>query len=83
VVATDVWRKVPGPVRWLMKRFMISPEQGAHSSLTTATSPELATQTGRYYDVDGTEKAPNKLADDEALAATLWTKSAEWTGLPA
>jgi NAD(P)-dependent dehydrogenase (short-subunit alcohol dehydrogenase family) len=81
VVATDVWRKVPGPVRWIMKKFMITPEQGAVASLRCATAPELATETGRYYDVGGKEKRPNRLADDADLAKTLWTKSAEWTGL--
>jgi retinol dehydrogenase 12 len=83
VVATDVWRKVPGPVRWVMKKFMITPEQGAQSSLRCATDPALATESGRYYDVGGKEKRPARLADDTELAKTLWTKSAEWTGLPA
>ena len=83
VVATDVWRKVPAPFRWLMKRFMITPEQGAHSSIRCATDPELATETGRYYSADGREKRPAKLADDTVLAAQLWQRSAEWTGLPA
>lgn len=83
VVATDVWRRVPGPLRWLIKRFMISPEQGAVASLRCATDPALAGQTGRYYDVGGKEKEPSKLADDAELARTLWTRSAEWTGLPA
>jgi NAD(P)-dependent dehydrogenase (short-subunit alcohol dehydrogenase family) len=83
VVATDVWRKVPAPVRWVMKKFMVTPEQGAHSSLRTATDPELASETGRYYDADGKEKRPSALADDTELATQLWTRSAEWTGLPA
>jgi retinol dehydrogenase 12 len=83
VVATDAWRQVPAPVRWLMKKFMISPQQGAHSSLRAATAPELASKTGRYYHADGTEKRPAKLADDTALAQKLWQRSAEWTGLPA
>ena len=83
VVATDVWRRVPGPVRWVMKKFMVTPEEGAQSSIRCATAPELATETGRYYDRDGQEKRPNKLANDEELAKQLWTKSAEWTGLPA
>jgi retinol dehydrogenase-12 len=83
VVATDVWRRVPGPVRWLMKRFMVTPEQGAQTSLRCATDPALASETGRYYDHDGREKKPARLARDEALAQTLWAKSAEWTGLPA
>ncbi len=83
VVATDVWRRVPGPLRWLIKRFMITPEQGAVASLRCATDPALAGQTGRYYDVGGKEKEPSKLAGDPELARTLWTRSAEWTGLPA
>jgi retinol dehydrogenase-12 len=83
VVATDVWRRMPGPVRWVIKKFMITPEKGAEASLRCATAPELASQTGRYYDVGGKEKAPNRLADDVELAKTLWTKSAEWTGLGA
>jgi retinol dehydrogenase-12 len=83
VVATDVWRKIPGPVRWLIKRFMISPQEGATSSLRAATAPELASETGRYYHADGKEKRPAKLADDVELAQTLWQRSAEWTGLPA
>lgn len=82
VVATDVWRKVPGPVRWVMKKFMISPEEGAVASLRCATDPELASHTGRYYDVGGKEREPNRIANDVELANTLWVKSAEWTGLP-
>ena len=83
VVATDVWRRVPAPVRWVMKKFMITPERGADASLRCATAPELATQTGRYYDVGGTETTPNRVADDTELAGLLWTRSAEWTGVPA
>jgi NAD(P)-dependent dehydrogenase (short-subunit alcohol dehydrogenase family) len=83
VVATDVWRKVPGPVRWVMKKFMITPEQGAQSSLRCATDPALSSESGRYYDVGGKEKRPARLADDVELAKLLWTKSAEWTGLAA
>jgi NAD(P)-dependent dehydrogenase (short-subunit alcohol dehydrogenase family) len=83
VVATDVWRRVPSPVRWVMKKFMVTPEEGAQTSIRCATAPELANETGRYYDRDGKERRPNKLANDEALAKQLWTKSAEWTGLPA
>jgi NAD(P)-dependent dehydrogenase (short-subunit alcohol dehydrogenase family) len=83
VVATDVWRRVPSPVRWIMHRFMATPEQGARPSLQCATAPELADETGRYYGKDGREKRPSRLAADEQLARELWTRSAEWTGLPA
>ena len=81
VVATDVWRRVPAPLRWVIKKAMLTPEQGAEASLRCATAPELASQTGRYYDVGGVEKAPSKLADDVGLAGLLWVKSAEWSGL--
>jgi len=82
VVATDVWRQVPAPVRWVMKQVMLTPERGAEASLRCATAPELERETGRYYDVGGKETAPNRVADDVELAQLLWTKSAEWTGLP-
>lgn len=83
VVATDVWRRIPAPVRWVMKRFMIAPEQGAQASLRCATASELASETGRYYTVGGEERRPSKRADDAALAAELWERSAAWTGLAA
>jgi NAD(P)-dependent dehydrogenase (short-subunit alcohol dehydrogenase family) len=80
-VATDVWRRVPSPIAWVMKKFMLTPEQGARSMLKAATDPALAGDTGRYYNEKGEERRPNKLADDEQLARTLWEKSAEWTGV--
>jgi retinol dehydrogenase 12 len=81
-VATDVWRRIPAPARWLAKRFMLTPEQGAVSSIRAAAAPELANETGRYYTANGAEKRPSKLADDAELAKVLWQRSAEWTGLP-
>ena len=83
VVATDVWRRIPRPLRWLVKRFMLTPEQGAQSTIVAATDPALANQTGRYYTVGGKEKHPSRVSNDVELAKTLWTKSAEWTNLPA
>lgn len=83
VVATDVWRKVPAPVRWVMKLFMISPEKGAEATLRCATDPALADVSGHYYDVGGVERAPSRAALDEQLAGELWRRSAEWVGLEA
>jgi NAD(P)-dependent dehydrogenase (short-subunit alcohol dehydrogenase family) len=84
VVASDAWRRVPWPIRPLMKLGMISNEEGAKTSLYCATSPEVAAQDGLYYDACR-EKAPSPLALDDALAARLWDKSVEFTGaqLPA
>ena len=81
VVATDVWRRIPWPFRSLAKLFMLSPEKGAESTIVAATSPELASDTGRYYTVGGKEKRPSRVAQDEALARALWDRSAAWVGL--
>ena len=81
VVATGIWRRVPGPLRWLITRFMLSPEEGARTTIFCATAPELATVSGRYY-VDAHEAAPSSVAQDDALAAHLWQESEKFAGLP-
>lgn len=77
VVASDVWRSVPGPIRWIMKLFMISNEEGALTTLHCATSEEAANQTGLYYD-KSRPVSPHPCANDESLAQELWDKSMEW-----
>jgi len=81
VVASDVWRKVPWPFRPLIKKFMLSVEDGAKTTLHCAMAPELSSVTGRYYDKCA-EMRPSRLAQDEALAQELWTESLSWTGAP-
>jgi NAD(P)-dependent dehydrogenase (short-subunit alcohol dehydrogenase family) len=78
VIASDVWRQVPWPIRPLMKLFMKTTEEGAQTSIHCATSPEVASDDGRYYD-DCKEAPVNPLADDAELAKQLWEKSEEWT----
>ncbi len=80
-VATNIWRALPAPFEWLIKRFLITNEEGAKGPLACATAPELAGVTGRYYDRER-EVRPNRMADDEALAAELWARSAKETGAP-
>jgi NAD(P)-dependent dehydrogenase (short-subunit alcohol dehydrogenase family) len=77
VVASDIWRRVPWPVRPLMKLRMLSPEEGARTSLYCATSPELAQASGRFYD-KCTERAASAVATPE-LAGALWQRSEAWT----
>ncbi len=81
VVATGIWRRLPGPLRWLITRFMISPEEGAGTTIFCATAPELAGVSGRYYDRQG-ESTPSAVAQDDALAARLWDESEKLVGLP-
>ncbi|HEX5192211.1 MAG TPA: SDR family NAD(P)-dependent oxidoreductase [Solirubrobacteraceae bacterium] len=77
-VATDVWRRVPWPIRPLMLRRMDSPQEGARTSLYCATAPELGDVSGHYYD-SCAEKTSAKTVTPQ-LAAELWERSAEWVG---
>jgi retinol dehydrogenase 12 len=77
VVASDIWRRVPWPVRPLLTRRMLSVDQGAQTSLYCSTSPELAEVSGRYYD-NCAEREPSPVATAE-LAGQLWRRSEEWT----
>jgi len=77
VVATNIWRSVPWPLRALIKLAMISPEQGAQTTLYCATSESVANESGRYYD-KCRAKQPSPLAQDARLASELWKRSEDW-----
>jgi NAD(P)-dependent dehydrogenase (short-subunit alcohol dehydrogenase family) len=62
--------------------FFRSPERGARSLVWLATSSDAASITGEYV-VDEKVKAPSAAAQNETLAAALWERTAELTGLPA
>jgi retinol dehydrogenase 12 len=79
VVASDIWRRVPWPVRPLITRRMLTIDQGAQTSLYCATAPELAQASGRYYE-KCTEREPSPVATPE-LAARLWQRSQDWTAV--
>ena len=76
VVASDIWRRVPWPVRPLLTRRMATTEEGARTSVYCATSPDVAAATGRFY-VDSRERDPNPVATAE-LAGRLWQQSEAW-----
>ncbi|MCU0696537.1 MAG: SDR family NAD(P)-dependent oxidoreductase [Myxococcaceae bacterium] len=75
VIASDIWRAAPTPLRQLGMLFMRTPEEGARASLHCATSDAAAGETGRYYDEDGSHRRPSPLALDEAAQATPWAYS--------
>ena len=77
VVASDVWRELPQPFRALAKLFMISVEEGAATTIYCATSPDVAEQSGLYYDKCSV-KNPSSVGQDRALAAELWKRSDAW-----
>lgn len=79
VVASNIWRRIPWPADRIAKRFMISEEEGARTTLYCATSTDVADQTGLYYDACNPKK-PSRLARDPDLAARLWKQSEAWVG---
>jgi retinol dehydrogenase 12 len=76
VVASDIWRRVPWPVRPLIKLRMLSPDQGATTSLYCAASGPVAAASGRYYE-DSREREPSSSATAD-LARALWEQSQAW-----
>jgi retinol dehydrogenase 12 len=80
VVASDIWRRVPWPVRPIVTRRMLSVDDGAATSLYCATAPEVAQDSGLFYDTCA-PRAPSPVATPE-LAAELWKRSEEWTAPP-
>jgi retinol dehydrogenase 12 len=77
VVASDIWRRVPWPVRPIVTRNMLSVEQGATTSLYCATSPSVAEDSGLFYQ-SCARRHPSPVATPE-LGAELWERSEAWT----
>jgi dehydrogenase/reductase SDR family protein 13 len=59
-----------------MKLRMRSPREGARTSLYCATSPDVANESGDYYD-NARRTNPSQAATPE-LAAELWDHSTAW-----
>ena len=77
VVASDIWRRVPWPVRPIITWRMLSVTEGAATSLYCATSPEVAQDSGLFYDRCA-QRAPSAVATPE-LGRQLWASSEAWT----
>jgi NAD(P)-dependent dehydrogenase (short-subunit alcohol dehydrogenase family) len=83
VVATRFGHESGGVLQPFLKAlqiFAISPEKGAETIVYLASSPDVANVTGEYF-------AKNKIArtsaaaQDMSVAAALWAKTAELTGV--
>jgi NAD(P)-dependent dehydrogenase (short-subunit alcohol dehydrogenase family) len=57
----------------------ISEEEGAHTSVYLASSPEVEGVSGKYFD-NSQEKKPSRLALNEELGKQLWAASEEMIG---
>ena len=78
VVASDIWRRVPWPVRPFVTRHMLSVTEGAQTSLYCATSaaPEVAAASGLFY--DRCAPRPASAVATPELARELWERSQAW-----
>jgi retinol dehydrogenase 12 len=84
VVRTNLVRDMRGPLRWILTAFapfLRSPAQGAATSVYLASSPHVATVSGKYF-VDNKAATPPAGADDAAAAQKLWETSAKLTSVP-
>jgi len=76
-VASDIWSRRLGPFAVLLKPFLISNEEGAKTQVHCETAPELASESGLYYD-KSRPKEPSKLALSRSLQDELKARSDEW-----
>jgi len=84
VVATNIFTAFGGRTgkvfTVLLRPFMLSPADGAKTSIYLASSPEVANVTGKFFD-KCREVPPTPAAQDAAAAKRLWDVSAKLTGL--
>ncbi len=72
MVASEIWRPVPQPIRWWLMRRMATPADGATHVIGAATAAHV--ENGGYYD-QGLLRAPSPVAADEDVALRLWEAS--------
>lgn len=72
--------RVARPALGLVRRFLLTPEQGAAAALYLATAPELAEVTGKYFIRLTEHRSPHNSYDIE-LQEQLWRASTQMVGL--
>jgi NAD(P)-dependent dehydrogenase (short-subunit alcohol dehydrogenase family) len=77
VIASDIWRAAPTPLRQAAMLFMRTEEEGARASVHCAASDEAGRESGLYYHEDGTHRRPSPLALDVEAQEKLWSWSME------
>lgn len=76
VIASEIWKRVPWPVRPIATRFMRSTEDGARTSVHCATAPGIERDSGAYFSDCAVHRVNPAVTDD--LAADLWRRSEAW-----
>jgi len=83
-VATNIWKNSMGPLSFVgnvSRLFLPGPEKGADTPVYLASSPEVESVTGKYYD-HRLEKQSSVESRDQAMAKKLWDESEKMTSLP-
>jgi NAD(P)-dependent dehydrogenase (short-subunit alcohol dehydrogenase family) len=73
-IVDDIVSPVMKPFLGIIKRSLLTPEQGAAAILRLATAPELADVTGRYF-VRDTERRSPEVSYDHDLQQRVWSAS--------
>jgi NAD(P)-dependent dehydrogenase (short-subunit alcohol dehydrogenase family) len=71
---------LPRWLRVLRGGRMLTPEQGAATTVLCATDPGLGAESGHYY-ARGARAEPSPAAQDPGLASELWARSEQWCGI--
>ncbi|KAI8869219.1 NAD(P)-binding protein [Ramicandelaber brevisporus] len=82
VVASDVWRSAPFPIRGLVTKLMLNEEQGAMCTLYATTSSEVIGKEGKYFEFCK-ETHTNKKTGDQKAVEECWKHSLEVAKLTA
>lgn len=75
-VASNIWQRLPWPIRPLFKLTMLTTQEGAFSTIRAAS--DLEGESGRYFDKRARPQLASAPGRDAALAAELWSRSAAW-----
>jgi NAD(P)-dependent dehydrogenase (short-subunit alcohol dehydrogenase family) len=79
-IATNIWKPLPAPLRWILVALLRSPASGAAPVIRLAADPSLAGTTGRYFSrFREARLAPHARNDQDA--ARLWQVAEKATGL--
>jgi NAD(P)-dependent dehydrogenase (short-subunit alcohol dehydrogenase family) len=80
-IVDDIIHPMMKPFLGLIKRSLLTPEQGAAPVLRLATAPELADVTGRYFLIDAEHRSPD-VSYDSDLQQRVWDASLACTPRP-
>jgi NAD(P)-dependent dehydrogenase (short-subunit alcohol dehydrogenase family) len=81
VIASNLlpwWLRLVKP---LISRPIFDVERGARTTLFLALAPQVAAQSGVYFDEYQVPRPASALARDTAVQESLWQASSRWTGL--